>query len=81
MELPEGAVAFLFSDIEGSTRLWENDPSGMRESLAEHDAIVQRAVRAAGGHVFKHTGDGTIRIDNLNADFIRAIFQVDTFPA
>lgn len=58
MALPEGAVAFLFSDIEGSTRLWENDPTGMRESLAEHDAIVRRAVEAAGGQVFKHTGDG-----------------------
>lgn len=58
MVLPEGAVAFLFSDIEGSTRLWESDPDGMRESLAEHDAIVRATVEAAGGHVFKHTGDG-----------------------
>lgn len=60
MVLPEGAVAFLFSDIEGSTRLWESDPDGMRESLAEHDAIVRGAVEAAGGHVFKHTGDGFV---------------------
>ncbi len=40
MGLPSGVVTFLFSDIEGSTRLWESDPSGMRRSLARHDEIV-----------------------------------------
>ena len=39
MALPEGAVAFLFSDIEGSTRLWENEPNGMRESSLASLAI------------------------------------------
>lgn len=58
MDLPSGVVTFLFSDIEGSTRLWESDPSGMRTSLARHDEIVGHHVDAAGGVVFKHTGDG-----------------------
>ncbi len=58
MSLPSGVVTFLFSDIEGSTRLWESDPSGMRGSLARHDEVFRDHVLAAGGHVFKHTGDG-----------------------
>ena len=58
MGLPSGVVTFLFSDIEGSTRLWEADPSGMRRSLARHDELFRDHVDVAGGHVFKHTGDG-----------------------
>ena len=58
MGLPSGVVTFLFSDIEGSTRLWESDPSGMRRSLTRHDEIFRGHVADAGGHVFKHTGDG-----------------------
>ncbi len=58
MSLPSGVVTFMFSDIEGSTRLWESDPSGMRRSLARHDEIFRDHVADAGGHVFKHTGDG-----------------------
>ncbi len=58
MNLPSGVVTFLFSDIEGSTRLWEADPAGMRRSLARHDAVFRDNVAGAGGHVFKHTGDG-----------------------
>lgn len=56
--LPSGVVTFLFSDIEGSTRLWESDPTGMRRSLARHDEVFRDLVADAGGLVFKHTGDG-----------------------
>ena len=41
-ELPTGTVTFLFTDIEGSTRLWEERPSAMRVALARHDAILRR---------------------------------------
>jgi predicted ATPase/class 3 adenylate cyclase len=58
MSLPSGVVTFMFSDIEGSTRLWESDPAGMRRSLARHDEMFRDHVADAGGHVFKHTGDG-----------------------
>ena len=58
MALPRGVVTFVFSDIEGSTKLWESDPDGMRLSLALHDEIVKSVVEAANGTVFKHTGDG-----------------------
>jgi len=36
--LPTGTITFLFTDIEGSTRLWEEHPNTMREALARHDA-------------------------------------------
>jgi predicted ATPase/class 3 adenylate cyclase len=58
MNLPTGVVTFVFSDIEGSTRLWEEDPAGMAKSLARHDEIARAVVDAAGGTIFKHTGDG-----------------------
>jgi predicted ATPase len=51
-------VTFLFTDIEGSTRRWEDDPEGMRAALVAHDEVLRSAVEAHGGWVFKHTGDG-----------------------
>lgn len=58
MSLPSGVVTFVFSDIEGSTRLWESDPEAMRRSLNRHDDLVSGMVEGAGGRIFKHTGDG-----------------------
>ena len=57
-DLPSGTVTFLFSDIEGSTRLWEEHPDAMRECLARHDEIMRRAVTAHDGVIVKTTGDG-----------------------
>src|SRR5258706_15345869 len=51
-------VNFLCTDIEGSTRLWEEHPDAMREALARHDAILGNAVEGHGGRIFKTTGDG-----------------------
>jgi predicted ATPase/class 3 adenylate cyclase len=52
------ATTFLFTDIEGSTRLWEEAPDRMRPALARHDAIARAAVEAHRGQVVKMTGDG-----------------------
>jgi predicted ATPase/class 3 adenylate cyclase len=57
-ELPSGTVTFLFTDVEGSTRLWDEFPDVMGEALARHDEILRAAVTARGGHVVKSTGDG-----------------------
>ena len=57
-ELPTGTVTFLFTDLEGSTRLWEEHSDGMRDALALHDEILRDAVEKRGGHVVKTTGDG-----------------------
>jgi class 3 adenylate cyclase len=56
--LPTGTVTFLFTDLEGSTRLWEDHPAAMKAALARHDEILRDAVEERGGHVVKTTGDG-----------------------
>ena len=55
---PSGTVTFLFTDIEGSTRLWESAPDVMRLALARHDEIVRSSVESRGGWVFTTAGDG-----------------------
>jgi predicted ATPase/class 3 adenylate cyclase len=61
-EPPSGTVTFLFADIEGSTRLWEQYPDGMPAALAQHDEILRAAVESSGGHVVKTTGDGLFAV-------------------
>jgi predicted ATPase/class 3 adenylate cyclase/DNA-binding CsgD family transcriptional regulator len=56
-DLPTGAVTFLFTDIEGSTPLWEREPEQMRLALARHDAILHTAISTQSGHAFKTVGD------------------------
>ena len=57
MQTSPGTFAFLFTDIEGSTRRWESHPDEMSAALARHDALIRRAVGDAGGKVFKAIGD------------------------
>jgi predicted ATPase/class 3 adenylate cyclase len=57
-DLPTGTVTFLFTDIEGSTRLWQEHPAAMRDALARHDELLREAIEAHGGYVVKTTGDG-----------------------
>ena len=69
---PTGTVTFLFTDIEGSTRRWQDEPETMRALLTDHDAIVREVIDKHRGHVFKHTGDGVAAafasaVDAVNA--------------
>ncbi len=57
MAAPGGTITFLFTDIEGSTRLWEHHSSAMSGALARHDSIVRAAIERRGGHIFKTVGD------------------------
>jgi predicted ATPase/class 3 adenylate cyclase len=57
MTLPSGTVTFLFTDIEGSTQLWEKYPEAMKSALARHDALLRGICKAHHGHVFKTVGD------------------------
>jgi predicted ATPase/class 3 adenylate cyclase len=57
LALPSGMVTFLFTDIEGSTPLWEREPVQMRLALARHDAILRTAMAAHAGHAYKTIGD------------------------
>jgi class 3 adenylate cyclase/tRNA A-37 threonylcarbamoyl transferase component Bud32 len=54
---PTGTVTFLFTDIEGSTSMWERDPARMQAALARHDQILSSNIEANKGHVFKTVGD------------------------
>ena len=57
-ELPSGTVTFLFTDLEGSTRLWEEHPEAMPAALVRHDEIVRSAIEAHDGVVLSEMGDG-----------------------
>jgi class 3 adenylate cyclase len=53
-----GICTFLFTDIEGSTRRWEEDADAMRMALETHNRVLRDAVEANDGKVFNYTGDG-----------------------
>src|SRR5215218_6773434 len=55
--LPTGTVTLLFTDVEGSTRLWERDPESMSRALTRHDELLRNTIEAHGGFVFKTVGD------------------------
>ena len=57
-DLPTGTVTFLFSDVEGSTRLWEEHPETMRNVLARHDALAAAVIDQYGGILVKSRGEG-----------------------
>ena len=63
---PTGTVTFLFTDIEGSTKLWEHYPESMKPALARHDAILRATVEMHHGYIVKMRGDG------IHAAFARA---------
>ena len=74
---PSGTVTFLFTDIEGSTRLWEERPDEMRGRVAEHDAIVPGGDRGAtAGSVVNGTGDGFDAAFGRAADAVAAAEQL-----
>jgi predicted ATPase/class 3 adenylate cyclase len=70
--LPSGTVTFLFTDLEGSTRLWEEHPEAMRAALSRHDEILREAITAHNGHVVKTTGDGFHLVFSTPEDALRA---------
>src|SRR5215212_5442446 len=52
-----GTLTFLFTDVEGSTFLWERNPEAMSKSLLRHDEILSTTIEAYDGYVFKTVGD------------------------
>jgi predicted ATPase/class 3 adenylate cyclase len=72
MTLPSGIVTFLFTDIEGSTRLWENYPEPMKAASSRHDRLMREIIEQNGGQVVKTTGDG------FHAVFSSAAHAVNT---
>jgi len=60
-DLPDGVVTFLFTDIEGSTRMWEEAPDLMMAALDQHDRVIDDAIGAHNGHSVKPRGEGDSR--------------------
>jgi class 3 adenylate cyclase len=55
--VPSGTVTLLFTDVEGSTRLWDAERDAMAAALRRHDEILRDAIEQVGGYVFKTVGD------------------------
>lgn len=73
--MAQGALTFLFTDIEGSTRRWEDDRS-MAALLARHDEIVNEATTAHDGRIVKHTGDGVFAVFSRATDGVRTAVSI-----
>src|SRR5437764_690407 len=68
---PPAVTTFLFTDVEGSTRLWELEPERMQPALVRHDALARAAVETHRGTVVKRTGDGVRAVfgDPMDAEY------------
>ena len=59
--LPLGTITFVFTDVAGSTRLWEEHAEAAGPAMARHDVLVEGAVAAHGGTVVRPRGEGDSR--------------------
>ena len=73
---PSGVVTFLFTDIEGSTRLWARHPDEMRAALERHDGIVRTSLERAHGYVFATAGDSFAAAFRRPLDAVRAAIGI-----
>lgn len=71
-ELRSGTVTFLFTDIEGSTKLWEKNPEEMKAALAKHDSLLRSIFLMHNGQVVKTTGDGFHAVFTTATDAVQA---------
>jgi class 3 adenylate cyclase len=67
---------FLFTDIEGSTRLWNAHGDAMGAALERHDEILRSAVTAGSGTIVKHTGDGIVARFDSASDALAAAVEI-----
>jgi predicted ATPase/class 3 adenylate cyclase len=73
---PTGTVTFLFTDLEGSTRLWDDLPDAMGPALKVHDGVLRRCVESHGGYLVKMTGDGAHAAFATASDAIASAIDV-----
>jgi class 3 adenylate cyclase len=69
-------ATILFTDIEGSTLLWERESERMRAALAHHDRVLREAIESAGGTVVRMLGDGVHAVFARPSDAVRAAFAI-----
>jgi predicted ATPase/class 3 adenylate cyclase len=75
VDLPTGTVTFLFTDLEGSTRRWEQQPDAMQAALARHDVILRDAMGSHRGLVFSEMGDGIAAAFASASDAVAAAIE------
>jgi predicted ATPase/class 3 adenylate cyclase len=68
-------LTFLFTDVEGSTRLWEQYQQSMKDARERHDAILRDAVEGSNGEVVKTTGDGFMAVFDSAVDGVSACLK------
>jgi predicted ATPase/class 3 adenylate cyclase len=71
-DLTPETLTFVLTDLESSTRLWEEFPNAMKDAVERHDAILRDAVERSGGRVVKGTGDGMLAVFASPADGVEA---------
>ena len=76
MEYPSGTVTFLFTDIEGSTKLAQEHPDAMPALLARHHEILNQSIQAHNGYVFQVVGDSFAAAFHSAGDALNAALEV-----
>ena len=76
--IPSGNVTFLFTDIEGSTKLSQEFPDSLHVALEKHNSILRNAVETNNGFVFKIVGDAYFCAFHNAADAVNAAIEIQT---
>jgi len=71
VDAPTGVVALVFTDVQGSTALWEHGPALMRDALAVHNNVLRRTIAEVGGYEVKTEGDAFMVAFRSAADGVR----------
>src|SRR4051794_4473642 len=74
-ELPAGTVTFLFTDVEGSTRRWEQDSPAMLTAVERHFALIAESISKHNGVLFKTIGDAVQAAFPLALDGVLAAVE------
>ena len=72
---PTGTVTFLFTDIEGSARLWQEKRAKMSVAHARHNVTLRNAIESNRGYVFQVIGDAFCAAFHTAGDALRAVVQ------
>jgi class 3 adenylate cyclase len=72
---PTGTVTFLFTDIEGSTRLWQEKRAEMSGAHTRHNVILRNAIESNHGYIFQVIGDAFCSAFHTAGDALRAVVK------
>jgi class 3 adenylate cyclase len=79
-ELPSGTATFHFTDVEGSTALWERDRAALAAAVARHLALLRAAIESHDGVLFKIVGDAVQAVFPTAPDAIAAALAAQRAP-